>query len=159
MGFIRNHPIHTLERHVSVSANLLSLISGISHIPFSPKVCYSDRKYSYNYEKMESVQWWTCMHSFSSTTLKPSWTLQAFHTTEGVTHVHGRMKKLQRDGEKDSSSDRNNQELHVFTLSEYTLRCTNPRGVETPRSLEISPNNIHNIASPPLPLRSQRRSR
>ena len=33
MGFIRNHPIHTLERHVSVSANLLSLISGISHIP------------------------------------------------------------------------------------------------------------------------------
>lgn len=35
MGFIRNHPIHTLERHVSVSANLLSLISGISHIPHS----------------------------------------------------------------------------------------------------------------------------
>ena len=32
MGFIRNHLIHTLERHVSVSANLLSLISGISHI-------------------------------------------------------------------------------------------------------------------------------
>ena len=80
-------------------------------------------------------------------------------STKGVTHVHGRMKKLQRDREKDSSSDRNNQELHVFTLSEYTLRCTNPRGVETPRSLEISPNNIHNIASPPLPLRSQRRSR